>query len=103
MPQQSNNDACHSQRPYRIPTSPHAYVNQQPSNHTQFNFNQSVVELFRCKTELTHSTQWLHQQMTDAFENIAKSSSFQENQHFITDIPVYKAKYPQSFDDCLEK
>ena len=31
--------------------------------------------------ELTHSTKWLHQQTKEALENIAKSSSFQENQH----------------------
>ena len=36
------------------------------------------------------------------FGNIAKSSSFQENQHFINDIPIIKAKDPQSFDDWLE-
>ena len=37
-------------------------VNQQPSNQTPFDFNQSVVELFRCQTKVTHSTQLLHQQ-----------------------------------------
>ena len=36
-------------------------------------------------------------------ENIAKSSSFQENQLFIDDIPIFKAKGPQSFDDWLEQ
>ena len=36
-------------------------------------------------------------------ENIAKSSSFQENQHFINDIPIFKAKDPKSFDDWLEQ
>ena len=30
MPQQSNNDMYHLQRPYDTPTFPHAYVNQQP-------------------------------------------------------------------------
>ena len=30
MPQQPNNDMYNPQRPYEIPTSPHAYVNQQP-------------------------------------------------------------------------
>ena len=35
--------------------------------------------------------------------NIAKSSSFQESQHFINDIPIFKAKDPQSFDDWLEQ
>ena len=53
IPQQSKNDAYHSQRLYVTPTSPHAYVNQQPPNPTPFDFNQSVVELFRCQTELT--------------------------------------------------
>ena len=41
--------------------------------------------------------------MTDALENLAKSSSFQENQHFIKDIPVFKAKDTQSFNDWLEQ
>ena len=41
--------------------------------------------------------------MRDALENIAKSSSFQENQHFIIDISIFKAKAPQSFDDLLEQ
>ena len=59
--------------------------------------------MFKCHTKLTHSTQQLHQQTTDALENIAKSSSFQENQHFINDIPIFKAKDPQSFDDWLEQ
>ena len=40
---------------------------------------------------------------TDALENIAESSSFQENQHFINDIPIFKPKDPQSFDDWLEQ
>ena len=76
MPQQSHNDAYHSKRPYETPTSPHDYVNQQPPKQTPLNFNQLVVELFRCQTKLTHSTQWLHHQMTDALENVAKFSSF---------------------------
>ena len=79
IPQHPNNDAYHSQRPCETPVFPHAYVNQQPPNPTPFDFNQSIVELFRHKTELTCSTQWLHQQTTDALENIARSSSFQEN------------------------
>ena len=41
--------------------------------------------------------------MTDALENIARSSSFQENQYFINDIPIFKAKDPQCFDDWLEQ
>ena len=65
-------------------------------------FNQSVVELLKCPTELTHSTQCLHQQTTDALHSITKSSSLQENLHFIHDIPMFKAKYPQSFDEWLD-
>ena len=41
--------------------------------------------------------------MTDALQNIIKSSTFQENQHFINDMPFFKAKDPQSFDYWLEK
>ena len=37
------------------------------------------------------------------FANIARSSTFQENQHFINDILIFKAKDPQSFDDWLEQ
>ena len=36
-------------------------------------------------------------------ENKAKSSSFQENQPFISDIPIFEAKDPQSFDDWIEQ
>ena len=39
----------------------------------------------------------------EALNNIAKSSSFQENQHFMNDIPIFKAKDPQSFDEWLEQ
>ena len=56
IPQQSNNDMHHSERPFETPTSSHIYINQQPPNLTPFDFNQSVVKLFRCHTELTHST-----------------------------------------------
>ena len=31
------------------------------------------------------------------------SSTFQENQHFINTIPIFKAKDPQSFNDWLEQ
>ena len=89
-----NNDTYHLQRPYETHTSPQAYVNQQSLNQNSFNFNQSVFELFQRQTELTHSTQWLHQQTADALNNIAKSSSFHENQHFISNIPIFKAKEP---------
>ena len=53
--------------------------------------------------ELTHNTQCLHQQMMDASQNIIRPSTSQENQHIINDIPVFKAKDPQSFDDWLEQ
>ena len=103
IPQHPNNEAYHLQRLYETPVSPHAYVGQQPSNLTPLDFNQSVVELFRCQTKLTHSIQCLHQQTTNTLENIAKSSSFQENQHFINEIPIFRAKDPQSFDGWLEQ
>ena len=93
----------HSQRPYETSSCPDVYVNQQPLNLTPFDFNQSVVELVRCQTELAHSIQLLHQQTTDALEYIGKSSSFQENQLFINDIPIFKTKDSQSFDDWLEQ
>ena len=38
-------------------------------------------------------------QSADALNDIAKSSSFQENQNFINDIQIFKAKDPQSFDE----
>ena len=41
--------------------------------------------------------------MMDALENIARSSILQENQHFINNIPIFKAKDPKSFDDWLEQ
>ena len=55
------------------------------------------------QTELTHSTQCSHQQTTDALHNIAKSSALQENVHFTHDIPIFKAKGPQSFDEWLDQ
>ena len=91
------------QRPYETPVSLQAYVGQQPLHLTPIDFNQSVVELFLCQTELAHSTQHLHQQMMDALDNIARSSTFKENQHFINDIPNFKAEDPQSFDHRLEQ
>ena len=36
-------------------------------------------------------------------QNIARSSTFQENQHFVNDIPIFKTQDPQSFDDWLEQ
>ena len=101
MPPQSNN--YHSQTPYETPTSSNAYIIQQLLNQIPFDYNQPLVKLLRCQSKLTHSTQWLHQKNYDALENIAESSPFQENQHFISDIPIIKVKDPQSFDDWLEQ
>ena len=39
----------------------------------------------------------------DALQNIDRSSIFQENQHFINEIPILKAKDLQSFDNWLER
>ena len=75
----------------------------QHPHQTPSDFNKFVVKLFRCQTELAHSTQCLHQQTTDALHNIAKSSSLQENLHFIIDIPMFKTKDPQSFDKRLDQ
>ena len=41
--------------------------------------------------------------LSDTLENITISPSFQENQHFINDIPIFKAKGPQSFGDWPEQ
>ena len=46
------------------------------SQSDPFQFSQFIIELFRCQTKLTHSTQWLHQQTTDTLNNTAKSSLF---------------------------
>ena len=66
-------------------------------------FNQSLAALLRHQTELGHSTQCLHQQTTDVLHNITKSTALQENLHFIHDIPIFKAKIPQSFDEWLDQ
>ena len=39
----------------------------------------------------------------DAFYNIAKSIALQESVHLINDIPLFKAKNPQSFNDWLDQ
>ena len=96
-------DACHSQVPQKTATFPHKHVNQQRPNPAPIDFNQSIVELFQCQIELTPSTQCLHQQTTYALQNIIRSSNSQENQYFIKDILIFKAKDPQSFDDWLEQ
>ena len=103
MSQQPEIDTHQTHRPYKVHTPPQTCTNQQYSNQTPFDFNQSVVELFRHQTELTYSTQCLHQLTTDALNNITKSSSLQENVHFINDIPIFKSKDPKSFDGWLEQ
>ena len=40
--------------------------------------------------------------MTDALNNMAKSSSFQEKQHFFSDIPIFKDNNFQCFDKWLK-
>ena len=57
MPQQAHNDTYHLQRLYETPTSPHAYVNQEPPTKTSFDFNQSAIELVRRQKEQTHRSQ----------------------------------------------
>ena len=52
---------------------------------------------------LSTNTQCLHQQTIDALHNIVKSSALQENVHFIYDMPIFKAKDPQSFDEWLDQ
>ena len=39
----------------------------------------------------------------DTLQNIGRSCTFQENQHILNDIPIFKAKDPQSFDDWLQQ
>ena len=91
-------------RPYKdyIPLQ-QTHMNQLYPNQTTLDLNQLVVKCFRHQTELTHSTQCLHQQTTDALNNKTRSSSHQENLHFINDIPIFKAKDPQSFGEWLEQ
>ena len=102
MSQQPDIDTHQNHTPYKVHTPPQTYTSQQHTSQTTTNINESVIKLFRCQTELTHSTQLLYQQTTDVLNNITKSSSLQENLHFINDIPIFKAKNPQSFDAWLE-
>ena len=76
---------------------------EQQSYQTSTDINQSVVDLLRQETVLAHTTQCLHQQTMDVLHNIAKSSALQENVHFINDIPMFKAKDPQSCNDWLDQ
>ena len=103
MPQQPEINIHQVYRPYEDHTPPQTHTNQLCPYQNSLDLNQSVVELFRHQTELTHSTQCLHQQTTDALSSIATSSSHQENLHFINDMSIFKAKDPQSFGDWLEQ
>ena len=62
-----------------------------------------MAELLEHQRELAHSTQCLHQQITNALHNITKSSAHHVNLHFIHDIPMFKAKDPQMFDEWLDQ
>ena len=53
------------------------------------------------RTNTSHSISSLTK--VDALQNIARSSILKENQHFINDIPIFKAKDLQSFDDWLKQ
>ena len=94
MSQQPDIDTHQTHRTYKAHTPPQNYTNQQHPSQTTTNFNESVIELFRHQTELSQSTQCLHQQTTDALTNITKSSSLKKNVHFINDIPCLKPKTP---------
>ena len=96
MSQHSNFETPHNHTSYEAHT-PQTYTNQHDPSQTTTNFNKSILELFRHQMKLTHSIQLiqlLHQQTTDALNNIAISSSLQENLYFIYDIPIFKAKDP---------
>ena len=78
--------------------SPEQQIYQTPTD-----LNQSVIHLLRHQTDLAQNTQCLHQQTMDSLHNIAKSSAVQENVHFIYDIPMFRAKDHQSFNDWLDQ
>ena len=103
MSQQPEINMYQVYRPYENHLHPQTHTNQHYRNQTPLDLNQSVVKLFRCQTELTHSTQCLHQQITETLNNITRSSLHQENLYFINDIPIFKAKGSQSFDEWLEQ
>ena len=74
MSHESKINAHQVDRPYEDHISPQTHRNQQYPNQTSLDLNQSVGKLFRCQTELTHSTQYVHQQTSDALKSIARSS-----------------------------
>ena len=91
MQQQSNNDMYHLQRPCEIHISTCLCNPAVPKPNLFW-----LQSIHSWETELTHSTQQLHQQTKHTLNNIAKLSSFQENQHFISDKHIFKAKDPQN-------
>ena len=103
MLQQPDIETHQTHRPYETHTPPQTYANQQHPHQTTTYFNKSVIKCFRHQTKLTHSTQFLHQQTTDALNNITKSSSLHKTLHFTNDIPIFKTKDPQSFNEWLEQ
>ena len=103
MSQQSETKTHPGYQLYEDHISPQNHTYQQHSNHKSLDLNHSVIKLFRQQTELKHSTQCLHQQITDAWNNISQSSSNQENLHVINDIPIFKPKDLQSINEWLEQ
>ena len=102
MSQQPEINVHQVYRPHEDHTPLQTHTNQPYPNQRSLDLNLSV-ELFRHQTELTYSTQCLHQQTTDALISIARSSSHQEKLNFINYFPIFKAKDPQSLDDWLEQ
>ena len=102
MSQQPDIETPQNHRPYEAPT-PQTYANQHDPSQTTSNYNKSIVELFWHQMELTCNTQLLHQQTTDAPNNIAKSSSLQKFCISLKISTYFKTKDPQSFDEWLEQ
>ena len=75
MSKQPDIDTHQTHRAYAAHIPPHTCTKQQHLNETSINFNESIIELLMHQTELTYSTQHLHQQTTEALNNIIKSSS----------------------------
>ena len=98
MSQQPKVNTHHVYRPYEDHIPLQTHTNQTCPNQTSLDLNESVIKHLRC-----HSMQCLHQQVTDAINRITRSSSHQENLHFINDIPIFKAKDPKPLNDWLEQ
>ena len=83
----SQNSTHQIYRSYKDHTPIQTHINQQtPIKPPSTSINQLLNSTWQ--TKLTHSTQ----QTTDVLNNIASSSSHQENLHFINDIPLFKVK-----------